>query len=110
MAPAALAWEHASDSRTRHRSLCLDAIAKLRVARRLSALALIARSGSGSRVRSLPLDASANAPRGVSIAGPAVLREPVPQPKLYRPPAGSKVGSVRARPPDLEQDGRPLYR
>src|SRR3954468_21231857 len=61
---------------------------------------LASRKAAAARpVRSLPLDASAKAPRGVSIAGPAVLREPVPQPKLYRPPAGSKVGSVRGRQP-----------
>jgi hypothetical protein len=34
-----------------------------------------------------------------SIAGPALSCEPVPQPKLYRPPAGSKVESVRSRHP-----------
>jgi hypothetical protein len=34
-----------------------------------------------------------------ATAGPVVFRDDVPQPKLYLPPGGSKVGSVRIRHP-----------
>ena len=45
-----------------------------------------------------PSAASNGGRSAASIAGPVVLVEDVPQPKEYRRPGGSKVGSLRAHP------------